>query len=311
VVLGHNFPFNEKYIYSFHMPLFILIAGFFHPINDNFEVVKQRFKHIILPYFLWAFILFIFWYILGRKYGDSATYNLSVMQNFIGIFYSQGGRMYMDWGIPLWFLPAIFITFLMYFFIKQIKQPNLQNFILISTIILGILYSKYSKFDVPFSINIAAVSLIFYAFGSHFFNKLNNLNPKTTALYAIIFGIINFFLFNLNDKVDMYRSIYGNELLFILNGFSGSLFILLLFKRFPVFKFLGFIGKFSMVILALQLLAMSVIKLFLWKVLQFNNFDFNEIQKFIFSIIQIIILIPSFLIINKFIPILNGGYKKI
>ena len=37
VVYGHNFPFNEKYIYSFHMPLFIMLAGFFHYNKTDFE----------------------------------------------------------------------------------------------------------------------------------------------------------------------------------------------------------------------------------------------------------------------------------
>ena len=65
VVYGHNFPFLEKYIYSFHMPLFFIIAGFFHPIKQNKVSIKKRINQLIVPYFLWSFLLFIFWLFLG------------------------------------------------------------------------------------------------------------------------------------------------------------------------------------------------------------------------------------------------------
>ncbi len=109
----------------------------------------------------------------------------------------------------------------------------------------------------------------------------------------------------------MYRAIYGNEFHFILNGISGSLFVLLLFKTFPYFKFLQFIGKFSLTILALQLLAMTFIKFILLKVFHQTEFNFSEWERFLYAILQVILLIPSFFIINKYIPLLNGGYKKI
>ncbi len=48
VVYGHNFPFLEKYIYSFHMPLFFIIAGMFHPSKTTFAKIVQRFKKLII-----------------------------------------------------------------------------------------------------------------------------------------------------------------------------------------------------------------------------------------------------------------------
>jgi hypothetical protein len=109
----------------------------------------------------------------------------------------------------------------------------------------------------------------------------------------------------------MYRSIYGNEFLFILNGISGALFFILIIKNFPVFKFFGFMGKFTIPILALQLRAMTVIKFFLLIVFGLTVFNFSESEKFILSIIQVCLILPVAVLINKYIPILNGGYKKI
>lgn len=116
VVYGHNFPVTEKYIYSFHMPLFLIISGFFFPEKPAYTFLQKKFRTIIVPYFFWAIFLFVFWVILGKNFGDSATKNLSITKNFIGIFFSQGGQEYMDWGIPMWFLPNLFLAFLFLFF---------------------------------------------------------------------------------------------------------------------------------------------------------------------------------------------------
>ncbi|MGQ7946802.1 acyltransferase family protein [Flavobacterium sp. WC2509] len=311
VVYAHNFPFNEKYIYSFHMPLFIMIAGFFHPSTSSFTNIKKRFNFIIIPYFIWSFLLFIFWFFLGRKYGSNVPLNLSPIKNLIGVFYSQGGQNYMDWGIPLWFLPFIFCTFLILDLIKKINNKTLLYIILTLIPIIGFIYTRFNQENLVWSINIAMVGLLFYAFGNYFLKKITSLSKNNSILLMFFMGLINLYFYNSNTKIDMYRAYYGIEFYFILNGICGSLFILLFFKTFPFFKFLESIGKFSMTILALQLLAMTFIKFTLLKIFNQSEFNFSEWEKFQYSILQIIILTPSFFLINKYLPILNGGYKKI
>ncbi len=311
VVYGHNFPFCEKYIYSFHMPLFIMVAGFFHPAVSNFDNLKKRVTSILVPYFLWSFILFALWFFVTSKYGDNLLYNLSPLNNFIGIFYSQGGRDYMDWGIPMWFLPAIFMTFTTFHWLRKIKNDYLFYCLLILVPISGFIYSRLTDIDLPWSINIAMVSIIFYAFGFYVFPKINSITKKTSIILAGILGLIHFFLYNYNLKIDIYRAIYGNEFFFILNGILGSLFVLFFFKAFPFFRFLAFVGKFSLTILALQLLAMTFIKVMLLYAFGQSDFNYTEWERFLYAILQITLMIPGFFIINNYLPILNGGFKKI
>lgn len=311
VVYGHNFPFNEKYIYSFHMPLFIMMAGFFHPTISNWDSLKKRVTTILVPYFLWSFILFALWFFITSKYGDNLQYNLSPLNNFIGIFYSQGGRDYMDWGIPMWFLPAIFMTFLIFHGLLKIKNNILFYCLLTLIPIGGFVYSRLTNINLPWSITIAMVALVFYAFGFYAFPKINAVTKKASIVLAVILGVIHFSLNYYNVKIDMYRAIYGNEFLFTVNGILGSLFVLFFFKAFPIFRFLAFIGKFSLTILALQLLALTFIKAILFYGLGQSDFNFSEWERFFYAILQIIIMIPGFFIINKYLPILNGGFKKI
>lgn len=311
VVYGHSFPAFEQYIYAFHVPLFFLISGLFHPVVLNSNSLIKRFKSVLIPYFLWSLLLFLFWLFLGRFYGESANFDVSVLRNFIGIFYAQGGREFMDWGIPMWFLPAVFLTFLFFSLIQQFNKLNAQIIALALLIVIGFMLPYLFQIHFLWSLDIALVALIFYSIGFFFKNYIVDLNKKKSWVFVVIFGIIHFTFFSLNSKVDMYRSIYGNEFLFIINGISGTLFYLMLIKNIPIFKFLSYIGKSTISILALHLRALTVIKFVLLIVFGITVFSFTELQKFLISIIQILILIPVIYIINKYLPILNGKVKKI
>lgn len=233
VVYTHNFPITEKYIYSFHMPLFLCISGFFISDNINFSDIKKRFFQIIIPYFIWAFFLFIFWSIIGKNFGESNKLGLSIFKNLEGIFYAQGGQKYMDWGIPTWFLPNIFMAFVIYYLSIKIS-PKHSALIIIGFSSIGFLYSKKIHMPLPWSINTATISALFLLIGNKIYSILKKINNKKTLTIMFIAFFVHFFCFDLNIKIDMYRSIYGNEFIFLLNGISGSLFILCFLKFFLI-----------------------------------------------------------------------------
>ncbi len=312
VVYSHNFPFINDYIYSFNMPLFFIVSGFFHPKEQTIKSIKKRAKSILIPYFLWATILYVFWFLIGRKMGVSKTANLSPMDNFKGVFFAQGDMAYMDWGIPMWFLPAVFSTFLVFYLIRLLsKSKSFQVFITLLIGVIGLTISYYFKYHYFWSCDVAMVAVVFYAFG--FFSRVYLIDTKrgNSWWFILLIGVIHILLSTQNIKVDMYRSIYGNPLLFYLNGIIGSLFFILFFKKIPVSRFLSFLGKITIPILALQLRAMSAIKLILYLILGMTIFEFTELQKFYLAIIQVLLIIPIGWLINKYFPVLNGSYKKV
>lgn len=295
------------------MPLFFLIAGVFHPKKSTFKIVKKRAKQLLVPYFLWSFILFFFWLFIGRKYGESAALELSPIKNFIGIFFAQGDKEYMNWGIPMWFLPSIFLTFCIFWLIKKfIKNNKIQLLIIIISVFIGFLIPRLTNIKLFWSLDVSLVSLIFYTFGYYTKNYLffNTYKGEKTSLS--ILGILHlvFSLFLLQE-VDMYRSTYGNEFLFIINAIVGVLFWCNFFKVVTIFKFLSFFGKNTIPILAMQIRSLTFIKLVLLFALGSNVFNFNELEKIVLVLFQLLVMFPFLLLINKYVPFLNGKNKSL
>lgn len=311
VVYGHNFPVWEPYIYSFHVPLFFFIAGMFHPQTVDRSTVVKRAKSILLPYFLWAAALFLFWLVVGRNLGSSADLNLSVWKNLVGVFYAQGGQTYMDWGIPLWFLPCVFVVFILAALIQKWTSVVGQYLLTGLLIALGFTWAYYSGLHLPWSIDVAMVALFFYFVGGKFKSLFIQWNKMTSLLVLLLAMAIHVGAFYLNSgKVDMYRSIYGDPLWFLISGLFGSIGYILLFKVLPIGGFLTYIGKHTIVILATHLRLLSGIKLALIGILGITVFDFSESQKVLLSILQIILAIPIIWAVNKYAPILDGKIKK-
>jgi Fucose 4-O-acetylase and related acetyltransferases len=249
VVYGHNFPLYEPYIYSFHVPLFFFISGMFHPKKVDVNVIKRRAKMILVPYFFWATILYLFWLFIGRNYGNSSTLDLSPLNNFLGIFYSQGGQDYMDWGIPIWFLTCIFLVFVFYSLTKSIKNKIASYALLITGFFIGLVWPKVFGIHLPWSLDVAFVATGFYAVGHHIKGWLIDLTKRMLIIWLVLMFIFHLITYYLNSsKVDMYRSLYGNEALFFISGLTGSVAYLLLLKLFPIIKFLSYFGKHTIVL---------------------------------------------------------------
>ncbi len=311
VVYGHNFPSVEPYIYSFHVPLFFFIAGMFHPSKVNLSVIKRRTKMILVPYFFWASTLFLFWFFLGRKFGKSSDLELSATDNFLGIFYAQGGQQFMDWGIPLWFLPCIFMVFLLFSLIRKIPNRIVSNAALFLVIAVGFIWPRLTGINLPWSMDVAMVALSFYFFGNILKTAIFSIKKPQLYIALLVLFAVHFTAFYFNTlKVDMYRALYGEEALFFISGLAGAMFYVLLFKAIPLFKFLEYIGKHTIVILATHLRALTVIKLGLMLIVGTTVFNFSEPERFLLAIGQIIIIIPVIWLVNKFAPVLDGKVKK-
>ena len=76
VIIGHNIQgVGYHYIYSFHMPMFFIIAGYFYKERNIVQSVKHDFIRILIPYFVYLVMIAVLGYItrgisLGRVISD-------------------------------------------------------------------------------------------------------------------------------------------------------------------------------------------------------------------------------------------------
>ena len=125
VVIAHvNYmPALLTPIYSFHMPLFFILAGVVFN-KEKFQTfrafIKRRWKTIIQPYLLFS-ILAIGYVFVSDQLFDAAK-DLSpeeYIEAFVQIFLAQGSAGVLD--PPLWFIPCLLAVEIMYFFLADVK----------------------------------------------------------------------------------------------------------------------------------------------------------------------------------------------
>lgn len=99
---GETAGWLYEFVFTYHVPLFFFVAGFFAGGNKKYtikEYVKKKIKVLVIPYFFLG-ILNIGFYVLVK--------NPSI-ENFLLMFKSfYGIRSNMDYFGSMWFIPCLF-----------------------------------------------------------------------------------------------------------------------------------------------------------------------------------------------------------
>lgn len=139
VVLGHSFPdgvgsenyrFLHQLIYSFHMPLFFLISGFFakrvYEVTNFQEysfLVKDKLKRLIVPYFILSFVAIPLKLIMNRYALRPIDLN-SLISDVV--LYPLDNPI-----IFFWFIYTLFMIFLLAPLLSKLPQSSLIVILLV------------------------------------------------------------------------------------------------------------------------------------------------------------------------------------
>ena len=168
MIIGHVLEtgWKRSVIFSFHMPLFIIISGLFYREKSLKENIKNIFLKLMLPYIITTLVVKICLY----NHTQSILYCLKDWINQIVFSYSYWGRVQFAPEVErlsiLWFFPLLAIIRLMFFFLKKCSKDNSIRlfFLCITVTYLGYLLGK-TGYWLPFSIDVAMLSTIFYYIG--------------------------------------------------------------------------------------------------------------------------------------------------
>jgi fucose 4-O-acetylase-like acetyltransferase len=312
------------FINSFHMPVFFCISGYFistqkYAFKDFFV---KKFRTLIVPYFFFAIVGFLFWFLIGRKYGDDANSYPDVSKYILGVFWAIPSKTYLGFNFPIWFLPALFSTEII-FYLYQKYCHKYSWIIVICSFLTGILLKQILSFRTPWGIDVALFAILFVQLGyslkkknlnDAFFTRISFLWKTIIIMMSVI---LMFLLSNINatesSEILIYALQFNNYFLFLATASTGIIFVFVLSSCIPAFNFLRFYGRNTIIILGLHIMGYSVIKGLLYFILHIplEVINENSYLKLLMAVSNFIVLTPVIYIINRYIPQLLGRRKAI
>lgn len=258
--------------YSFQVLLFFFIAGMlFKPQYSFFEYLKRRLKSLVLPYFLYEFFYLILTLAITPVVGKFWGMPISLKNEFITPFLT-GHQL--DLISPMWFVPCLFITLLIYKLFEGIKcSENLKLIVYFLLSLVAMYFQKYAQ-----NINLLWIfrtmfALLFVHLGYLYNQRINGkINIFTGKIFCAIL-ILQSLLWLTNQDYTPFEGIglhfllvwgeYNNWLVPIITGVTGiwmSLFIIeILYDQIKNWTFLQKIGQNTFHIMANHLLIFNII----------------------------------------------------
>ena len=253
------------FIYSFHMPLFVIISGFLFRADKPFFVsVRRRAKALLLPYLYTNLAALCVRFILLAKAGSftaSGAVGIATAQTkatLLGMGFARNLFTNTESVGPIWFVPFLFCVYVLFLIVEKICSNQFIEFIIIVSLsILGFYIGTEIAF-LPWSFDASLVALpLFYAG-----NKLNQyrfFERKYCNIFSFLLAVFWLLFYRKSGMVALVTRAYELFPLCLFVAIAGSIFILYLLqltersqKCTPLLKPLAFCGRHSMLLLGIH-----------------------------------------------------------
>lgn len=281
----------HDWIYSFHMPLFFILAGMTY--SQQRKNIKSLALRLLMPYVIWSAM--------------ATIYELSQLPHiWRSILFINTVNTVTTYGIaPFWFLSSLFISEAILFRIR-LQNKGFLIILFLMIIITSILMNRHGYGVLSNVIKVIlrncwATSFVWLGV---FIKPLND--KKSLLKWMLPMLIISVYTSNLNTGVNMHKYIIGNPILFLISSIAGSLFIISLSCFICSSQILEWIGRNSIGVMCLHYKTLPI-----WSVVN----CFNSLKGYAGVVLQTILLLLVSLvmttIINIKFPVLWGRPRKI
>jgi polysaccharide biosynthesis protein PslL len=268
VVLGHNdfeviSLFVQRLIYSFHMPLFFFLSGYFlNTAIPFFSFIKKRFHTLLKPFFFTIFLIY-FTSISFEKMG----FNTAITRIVKSLY---GSGHYLDW-VQLWFLPHLFAVslyaFLFITLVSRLRNRWITWGILLGTLAIGVLFlnafypfplsvlgKDYELWGLPFSLDLVLATGFFFILGHEIREVTSEKTFDNGLILAATGGIVLLLNILFPYEIDFNIRLYESFLVNTAEAILGILFILALARQIELrttrlASLLKYLGNISLIIL--------------------------------------------------------------
>ena len=313
MVLGHviDVSLSRNFIFSFHMPLFIIISGFFYKDDSWKNAIVKGIKKLIIPYIICIIITDILLAIFNRniEYINVIDFLKQIFFSyaFSGIFTFFNAKPLSH----LWFFPLLLLTKLIFKYDKTVCKNEFQMLALITfEVYIGYIFGVFRIF-LPWSFDVALYSLIFYYFG--YLLKKYNILEKIFSNKSVLALLTTIWLLGMClNSIELATRRYPGGIWCAIVAICGSVVVIYISKLIDnrlknISKILKWYGKNSCWIILLHFMEKELI-----------NYDFLNVFSnkgyvcFIEFICKIIIITFFMVMIVKIKKNINGriGVKQ-
>ena len=317
VLVGHTPPslWTSHVIYSFHIPFFFALSGFLHNPARHVrfvDLLQARWRTLVLPYL--AYSVIGYFGVVGQEFLLHHVWSLNPTRPIVAAL--LGLRNSSIYHGTLWFVVCLLMTEFIYFALYHLVRRNAFLVFLLSLPLAA--YSFHPLVKVPFfpwSLDAALVAIVFFSFGQLVRGLRTDrpqewFSPPTLAIAGLVWlgGLF------LEGKVDMYSDTYETPVYFLVTALAG---IVLVFRLVPLLRpvrWIGYVGRHSLVYLALhQWLAFNIANRILnpLRSLPFlqGSLGFG-ILALLTTCIALLLLWPVCEAFDRWAPFLVGGGSK-
>jgi len=196
-----------KFIYSFHMPLFMFLSGYLSGYDFSNGFLRKKFAILLIPFFVWLLISGVFNFGLQMIHGE-----------FYGFLRFLGHAIVSPDAGGLWFLWVLFFCYVLWF-VTQRKGKSILGAALgmVGAYVMSFAFGRYMN-----GLNLVAWLFPFFVLGV-FFKKSWELGmPQkrhyyigTIALYFILMTIWKRGGIELNGYPELYAKILARPYQFL------------------------------------------------------------------------------------------------
>lgn len=261
VVLGHySIPsWLYNFIFSFHMPLFFILSGYFYKPKDNLHVVKQGWRKLLIPYLFVGVVSILLSGVKGLGHDEGLS---GFLWGFEATLWGSGSHyskaLFADLPVigAVWFLLALFFCKTVYNGLCNAMGDKYQ-YAAISVSVLATVACQYVY--MPLSLLPGLSAMLFYWLGQKF-REYETQIPNGGGwliVYLVIWITISAYC-----KMSMVRCFYSCLPLNVIGALCA--FLVLYYAVAPWVQKLPvlcgacvYMGKYSLVILCFHLLELN------------------------------------------------------
>lgn len=303
VILGHNsVPVEFKhFMFSFHMPLFFILAGYFFNQQAVLkDVIYKGWIQLVRPYLFTGLCILLFFVLfqISNNIINNVDYNLNQFKDLLcDVFTGNIGAV--------WFLLALFIAKIIVAIVVNSSNKNFVFSVLLIIATFGYVMGEAEVFNI-FCYQQAMIASLYLYIGI-MMRKYDVFSKKISVLNLIVFSIVVYA--SASTMFLAFAHYFPNGIFSIISSAVISYIIVcncklidsLLNIRFVAIfvRILRFIGQNTLIILCFHTMEMSFN---LWKYIPF-------LDETAIICLKIIVLctIPLFM---RYIPVFNMVFLK-